>query len=136
MSQYSWKKPALAVVLFAVLWLGCRYLLPLLLPFLLGGVIALAAEPLVRLGAEKTEDAPGAGLGDRSHGNTAGALGVGGGFGRCGGSGVGKSCGAVAGSWGYSPPGGGVNAGLAGGSVLPGTGGGSLGFAANCCGDL
>ena len=36
-------------VLLAVLgvWLGLRYLLPLLLPFLLGGAVALAAEPLV-----------------------------------------------------------------------------------------
>ena len=38
-------------VLLALLgvWLGLRYLLPLLLPFLLGGAVALAAEPLVGL---------------------------------------------------------------------------------------
>lgn len=50
MTLHSWKKPALVAASFAVLWLGCRYLLPILLPFLVGGGIALAAEPLVRLG--------------------------------------------------------------------------------------
>ena len=35
-----------AAVVFA-LWLGVRYLLPLLLPFLLGGLVALSAEPAV-----------------------------------------------------------------------------------------
>ena len=33
-----------------VFWLAMRYLLPIILPFLLGGTIALAAEPAVRLG--------------------------------------------------------------------------------------
>lgn len=33
----------------AALWLGGKYLLPLLLPFLLGGAVALSAEPLVYL---------------------------------------------------------------------------------------
>jgi len=33
----------------AALWLGIKYLLPLVLPFLLGGVVALLAEPGVRL---------------------------------------------------------------------------------------
>lgn len=33
----------------AALWLGLKYLLPVLLPFLLGAVIALGAEPAVRL---------------------------------------------------------------------------------------
>lgn len=31
-------------------WLGIKYLLPLVMPFLLGGLLALAAEPVVRLG--------------------------------------------------------------------------------------
>lgn len=53
MTLQSWKKPALAAALFAALWLGCRYLLPVMLPFLLGGGIALAAEPMVRLGTGK-----------------------------------------------------------------------------------
>lgn len=35
------------------LWLGARYLLPILLPFFLGGALALAAEPAVRLGTNK-----------------------------------------------------------------------------------
>lgn len=35
------------------LWLGGKYLLPVLLPFLLGAVIALAAEPAVRFGTGK-----------------------------------------------------------------------------------
>ena len=37
-----------ALIGFAVLFLFLRYLLPLVLPFLLGAVLALAAEPLVR----------------------------------------------------------------------------------------
>lgn len=43
-------KAALAI---ALLWLGVRFLLPVLLPFLLGGLLALAAEPLVRLQTAK-----------------------------------------------------------------------------------
>lgn len=39
-----WTKAALSV---AALWLGGKYLLPLMLPFLLGGLAALAAEPAV-----------------------------------------------------------------------------------------
>lgn len=39
-----WLKIALAA---AVLWLGFKYLLPLLLPFLAGALVALAAEPAV-----------------------------------------------------------------------------------------
>lgn len=35
------------------LWLGVRYLLPVLLPFLLGGLLALAAEPAVRFAQGK-----------------------------------------------------------------------------------
>lgn len=53
MTLHFWKKSALFVLLFAVLWLALRYLLPVLLPFLLGGGVALAAEPLVRLATEK-----------------------------------------------------------------------------------
>ena len=41
-----WGKVGLAAVL---LWLGGTYILPLLLPFLLGGLAALAAEPAVRI---------------------------------------------------------------------------------------
>ena len=39
-----WLKPA-AILLG--LWLGLKYLLPVLLPFLLGGLLAIAAEPVV-----------------------------------------------------------------------------------------
>ena len=48
-----WKKPALALGAFAALWLSCRYLLPVVLPFVLGGGIALAAEPLVAVGVKR-----------------------------------------------------------------------------------
>lgn len=39
--------------LFFGLWLALRYLLPLVMPFLLGGALALAAEPLVRFFAAR-----------------------------------------------------------------------------------
>lgn len=45
------------------LWLGVRYLLPFFLPFLLGALVALAAEPLVKLGSRKLPRALSAGLG-------------------------------------------------------------------------
>ena len=37
-----------ALAVFAVLWLTVKFLLPLLSPFLLGALLALAAEPMVR----------------------------------------------------------------------------------------
>ncbi len=49
MSSFSLRK-TLAVTMIALLaWLGIRYLLPLMLPFLLGILLALAAEPLVQV---------------------------------------------------------------------------------------
>ena len=45
------------------LWLGVQYLLPFFLPFLLGGLVALAAEPLVRLGSRRLRRSWAAGLG-------------------------------------------------------------------------
>jgi len=47
------------------LWLGSRYLLPLILPFALGGLLALVAEPLVAFGQKKLRFSRGlaAGLG-------------------------------------------------------------------------
>ena len=39
--------------LLLALWLGIRYLLPLLLPFLLGIAIALTAEPAVKFISKK-----------------------------------------------------------------------------------
>lgn len=46
----KWMPIALAVL---GLWLGLRYLLPTLLPFLLGAGVALGAEPVVRLGMKR-----------------------------------------------------------------------------------
>ena len=39
--------------IFLAVWLGTKYLLPVLLPFLLGTLLALAAEPVVRLGVKR-----------------------------------------------------------------------------------
>ena len=48
MSGSVFQKPLLLLGLLLTLWLGVTYLLPLFLPFLLGGGIALVAEPAVR----------------------------------------------------------------------------------------
>lgn len=48
-TQRFWKIIALPAVFFAV-WLGVKYLLPVLFPFLMGALLALAAEPVVRFG--------------------------------------------------------------------------------------
>jgi len=53
--------PVLGV--FLILWLVCRYFLGAALPFLLGGLIALAAEPAVALAAKKLPRGLSAGLG-------------------------------------------------------------------------
>ena len=49
----SLRKTVIALGFLAALWLGVRYLLPLLLPFLLGALLALAAEPAVGYGVRK-----------------------------------------------------------------------------------
>lgn len=49
----SLKKPIILLVTFGALWLGVRFLLPVMLPFLLGAGLALAAEPLVSLTVRK-----------------------------------------------------------------------------------
>lgn len=41
------KRAACFLGVFALVWLAIRFLLPLFLPFVLGGVLALAAEPMV-----------------------------------------------------------------------------------------
>lgn len=46
-------KAVVGAVILLCVWLAVRYLLPVLLPFLLGGLLALAAEPAVRLGVGK-----------------------------------------------------------------------------------
>lgn len=49
MSESLQKKLLLLPLAFAVGWLAVRYLLPVLLPFLLGAALAVAADPLVTL---------------------------------------------------------------------------------------
>ena len=46
--QVNWRKILLFGVSLAALWLGVRYLLPVGMPFVMGGLLALAAEPGVR----------------------------------------------------------------------------------------
>lgn len=53
MSPSAFKKPLLLLAAFAVLWLGTRFVLPVLLPFLLGAGLALLAEPVVQLSVNK-----------------------------------------------------------------------------------
>ena len=48
---------------FLLIWVSARYLLPLLLPFLLGTGIALMAEPMVRVSARRLPRGLAAGLG-------------------------------------------------------------------------
>ena len=65
MSGSTLKKPLLLVGLILALWLGITYLLPLMLPFLFGGIIALTAEPAVSFSQRKLKLSRGlaAGLG-------------------------------------------------------------------------
>lgn len=44
------RKPLIILGALVALWLGLKFLLPAALPFLLGGVLAVAAEPAVRFG--------------------------------------------------------------------------------------
>ena len=48
---------------FALVWIGFRYIIPILLPFLLGAALAMAAEPLVRLLAKRLPRGVAAGVG-------------------------------------------------------------------------
>lgn len=48
MSGFVTKKLLPGTVLLVAAWLGIKYLLPVAMPFLLGGVVALLAEPVVR----------------------------------------------------------------------------------------
>ena len=48
MTQPIYRKILTLAAVFLSLWVAIRYLLPVFLPFLLGGGLALAAEPLVR----------------------------------------------------------------------------------------
>ena len=47
--QESLKKPLILLAVFGAGWIGVKFLLPVLLPFVMGALIALAAEPLVAL---------------------------------------------------------------------------------------
>lgn len=47
------RKVLLVLGLGVAIWLGGKYLLPLVLPFLLGGLVAFSAQPLVLLGEKK-----------------------------------------------------------------------------------
>lgn len=49
----SFKKITTGLAVAAAAWLGIKYLLPLVMPFLLGGLLALVAEPAVRVGVRK-----------------------------------------------------------------------------------
>jgi len=51
--MFSGRKALTLLGVFVAVWLGVRYVLPVALPFLLGGVVALAAEPGVRLAVRK-----------------------------------------------------------------------------------
>ena len=53
MTSFSMKKPLVLLAVFVALWLGTRYVLPVVLPFLLGGALAVLAEPLVQLTVRK-----------------------------------------------------------------------------------
>ena len=52
-ASVSHRKTLALPTAFLAAWLGVKYLLPLALPFLLGGLLALAAEPVVRLGTKR-----------------------------------------------------------------------------------
>ena len=46
--QLNWKKGLYIALAVAAVWVAARYLLPVSTPFLLGGLMALAAEPGAR----------------------------------------------------------------------------------------
>ena len=49
MAKFNWKPALTLAVVFLLTWLGFKYVLPLVLPFILGAALALVAEPLVGL---------------------------------------------------------------------------------------
>lgn len=63
MDFVAWKKPALAVLAVAVTVIAWRWVVPVALPFLVGLLVALAAEPLVRLLGRKLPRGAAAGIG-------------------------------------------------------------------------
>ena len=63
MSSFPYKKILHLLTAAILVWLGIRYLLPIALPFLLGGLLALAAEPLVALLGRKLPRGAATGIG-------------------------------------------------------------------------
>ena len=63
MSRWFFRNTALLLGCFLIVWLGSRFLLPLLLPFLLGSLLAFVAEPAVGLLSKKLPRALSAGIG-------------------------------------------------------------------------
>ena len=63
MSRLLFRNLTLLLGVFLAVWLGFQFLLPLGLPFLLGGLLALAAEPTVGLLSRKLPRAAAAGIG-------------------------------------------------------------------------
>ena len=63
MSRLIYRNFALLLGVFLAVWLGFRFLLPLGLPFLLGGLLAFVAEPAVGLLARKLPRTAAAGIG-------------------------------------------------------------------------
>ncbi|MBQ6851528.1 MAG: AI-2E family transporter [Oscillospiraceae bacterium] len=53
MTSSPWRKALIVLGIFAGSFVGLRYLLPVLLPFLIGALLALAAEPAVGLGVRR-----------------------------------------------------------------------------------
>lgn len=53
MSRQYFSRIFKILCILAAMWLGVKWVLPLALPFLLGGAIALGAEPMVRFAVEK-----------------------------------------------------------------------------------
>lgn len=63
MSRNSFRNLVFLLGAFLVFWLGIRFFLPIALPFLLGGLLAFAAEPTVSLLSKKIPRAAAAGIG-------------------------------------------------------------------------
>lgn len=63
MPRPTTRKIAALIGVFALVWLSLRYIMPVILPFLLGAALALAAEPLVRLLAKRLPRGAAAGIG-------------------------------------------------------------------------
>lgn len=53
MATFSWRKFSIGAIFLIIFWLGIRFFLPMLLPFFLGALVALAAEPMVSLGVRQ-----------------------------------------------------------------------------------